>query len=56
VPLIRELTWRRALVPMPLRPRFLDGRDSRRRLEVLRGAGGSMNPIVDQALGREDLS
>jgi hypothetical protein len=56
VPLIRELTWRRALVPMPLRPRFLDGRDARRRLEVLRGAGGSMNPVVDQGLGREDLS
>ncbi len=56
VPLIRELTWRRALVPMPLRPRFLDSRDAKRRLEILRDSGGSISLIMDQALGREDLS
>jgi uncharacterized protein (TIGR02421 family) len=56
VPLIKELKWRRVLVPMPLRPRFLGSGGSRRRLDMLRASGGSIELIVKQALGREDLS
>jgi uncharacterized protein (TIGR02421 family) len=37
VPVIRELTWRGVLRDPPLKPRYLDSDDGRRRLERLRG-------------------
>ena len=47
VPLVKELTWRKVLVPPPLRPLYLDRDGAMSRLNVLRDGASLLDLVED---------